>query len=326
MKAKTYIAAALVALAAPAARAQSIAGPVEVVARFDPTRLETPESVAIDYKGNRYVSLNLTGEIRKIAPDGTQSTHALLPLGAAPLTPCFGFIPIMGALAIDHRGNLYIGVDSCDLASRGVWRIDPDGTTHLIANLPAQALADGIALRDKQLYIADTGQMVVLRVSVDGGPVEIWKDDPLLKKDPSAPAIYPGPNGIQFFEGEVYVSVSGGFRIVAIPVQYDGSAGAVRVHASGIGCDDFAFDVQGNLYCTTDPFESLVLVRADGTLQPLLGAADGLDGPTATVFGRRADGSRDLYITNGMFPFFPSTGNGPSLLKVKLDVPGLPRP
>jgi sugar lactone lactonase YvrE len=330
---QTRIGAALVALvalvalgAAPAARAQSIVGPVQVVARFDGSKLETPESVAIDYLGNRYVSLALTGEIRKIAPDGSQSTLALLPMGASPLTPCLGFIPIMGALAIDHRGNLYVGVNSCDLSARGVYRIDPDGTTHLVANLPAQALADGIALRDKQLYIADTGQMVVLRLSVDGGPVEIWKDDPLLKKDPSAPPIYPGPNGIQFFEGEVYVSVSGGFRIVAIPVLHDGSAGAVRVHASGIGCDDFAFDVLGNLYCTTDPFETMVLVRPDGSLQPLLGAADGLDGPTATLFGRRADGSHDLYITNGMFPFFPSTGNGPSLLRVKLDVPGLPRP
>src|SRR5262249_34568321 len=258
---------------------------------------------ALDYLGNRYISLGLTGEIRKIAPDGTQSTLALMPMGAPPLTPCFNFIPIMGALAIDHRGNLYVGVNSCDISARGVYRIDPDGTTHPLGNTPGETLTDGIALRDKQLYIADTGRMVVLRLSVDGGAVETWKDDPLLKKDPSAPAIYPGPNGIQFFRNEVYVSVSGGLRMVAIPVQHDGSAGAVRVHANGIGCDDFAFDVLGNLYCTTDPFETVVLVRADGTLQPLLGAADGLDGPTATVFGRRADGSHDLYISNGMFPF-----------------------
>jgi sugar lactone lactonase YvrE len=324
---KTHIAAILVACAAAStARAQSLAGPVEVVAAFDASKLETPESVAIDYKGNRYVSLNLTGEIRKIAPDGTQSTHALLPMGAPPLTPCFGFIPIMGALAIDYQANLYIGVNSCDPSARGVYKVTPNGTASLIASLPGEALADGIALRDKQLYIADTGRMVVLRVSVDGGAVQIWKDDPLLKKDPSAPAIYPGPNGVQFFEGEVYVSVSGGFRIVAIPVNYDGSAGAVRVHATGIGCDDFAFDVLGDLYCTTDPFETVVVVHPDGMLQPLLGAADGLDGPTATAFGRRANGASELYISNGSFPFFPPTGHGPSLLKVKLDVPGLPRP
>jgi sugar lactone lactonase YvrE len=322
---KTWILPLLLALSS-AARAQHLAGPVETVATFDPSKLETPEGVAIDHKGNTYVSLNLTGEIRKIAPDGTQSTHAVLPMGAPPLTPCFGFIPIMGALAIDHQSNLYVGVNSCDLATRGIWKVDASGAISLLANIPGEALADGIALRDGQLYVADTGRMVVFRVPAAGGTEEIWKDDPLLKKDPSAPAIFPGPNGIQFFEDEVYVSVSGGFRIVAIPVNDDGSAGAVRVHATGIGCDDFAFDVLGDLYCTTDPFESMILVRPDGSQQQLLGAADGLDGPTATVFGRRANGSHDLYISNGMFPFFPSTGHGPSLLKVKLDVPGLPRP
>src|SRR5262249_20340069 len=263
MKQKFLVIAGICAVAS-GARAQQIVGPVETVARFDPAKLETPEGVAIDYKGNRYVGLNLTGEIRKIAPDGTQSTLALLPMGAPPLTPCFGFIPIMGTLAIDHQANLYIGVNSCSLPDRGIYRIDPDGTTHLIANIPGEALADGIALRDKELYLADTARMVLMRVSVDGGPGEIWKDDPLLKKDPSAPAIYPGPNGVQFFENELYVSVSGGFRIVAIPVLHDGSAGAVRVHATGIGCDDFAFDVLGNIYCTTDPFELLVLIRPDG--------------------------------------------------------------
>jgi sugar lactone lactonase YvrE len=308
------------------ARAQKIVGPVEVVATFDAARLETPESVAIDYQGNRYVSLDLTGEIRKIAPDGRQSTLAMLPMGAPPLTPCFGFIPIMGALAIDHRGNLYIGVNSCDLAARGIYKVSPDGATTLIANLPAESLSDGIALRDKQLYVTDTGRMLILRVSVEGGAVEIWKDDPLLKKNPDTPPIYPGPNGIQFFQGEMYVSVSGGFRIVAIPIEPDGTAGPIRVHANGIGCDDFAFDVRGNLYCTTDPFETVILVRSDGSQEVLLTALDGLDGPSATAFARRADGSHELYITNASFPFFPSTGHGPSLLKVPLDIPGLPRP
>src|SRR4029079_18036140 len=60
---------------------------LEVVATFDASMLETPESIAFDSRGNTFVSLGLTGEIRKIEQDGTQSTHAFLPIGA-PLTPC----------------------------------------------------------------------------------------------------------------------------------------------------------------------------------------------------------------------------------------------
>ena len=71
---------ALLLAAAPSASAQ-----VETVALFNPSLFETPESIAIDHDNNKYVSLALTGEIRKITPDGTQSTYVTPPLGA-PLT------------------------------------------------------------------------------------------------------------------------------------------------------------------------------------------------------------------------------------------------
>jgi len=56
--------AALLLAAAPYAFAQ-----VETVAQFNPSLLETPESIAIDHDNNKYVSLALTGEIRRIAAD-----------------------------------------------------------------------------------------------------------------------------------------------------------------------------------------------------------------------------------------------------------------
>ena len=88
---------------------------VETVALFDAAALETPESIAILPDGTKYISLALTGEIRTIAPDGTQSTHAMLPIGV-PLTQCFGFIAIMGGIEQDHDGNLYVNVGpSCTM-------------------------------------------------------------------------------------------------------------------------------------------------------------------------------------------------------------------
>lgn len=309
---------------AGAARAQHVVGPPEVVAAFDASQLETPESVAIDRAGNRYVSLALTGEIRKISPTGVMTTHARLPLGAPPLTPCFDFVPIMGALAIDEDDALYVGVSSCDAAARGIYRVAPGGAVRLLAQVPTTSAPNGIAIHEGSLLVADTGRQLILRVPRRGGAATIWADDPLLKKDPTAPAIFPGPNGAQIFDDELYVSVSGGFRIVAIPIRRGGAAGPVRVHATGVGCDDFAFDVRGDLYCGTDPFNTVVRVGRDGSQTPLLTAADGLDGPTATLFGRRGAGRFDLYITNGAFPFF-STTHRPSLMKVRLDVPGAER-
>lgn len=60
---------------------------------------------------------------------------------------------------------------------------------------------------------------------------------------------------------------------------------------------------RANLYGTTDPFNTVLRVALDGTVEVLLTAADGPDGPTATGFGVGAD-NKNLYITNAAFPFF----------------------
>jgi hypothetical protein len=56
----------------------------------------------------------------------------------------------------------------------------------------------------------------------------------------------------------------------------------------------------------------------------LLTSDDGLDGPSATVFGRSHNDRFDLYVTNGAFPFF-STTHMPSLIRVEIGIPGAPR-
>jgi hypothetical protein len=81
-----------------------------------------PESIAID-KGNTYVSMFATGEIRQIAPDGTQSTLAVL--GSGPTTPFPG--RRLTGLAVDAPGNVYAALN--DVAgTRGVWQISRTGT------------------------------------------------------------------------------------------------------------------------------------------------------------------------------------------------------
>ena len=296
------------------------------VALFNPAAFETPESVQFDRHGNAYVSMALTGEVRKIAPDGTQTTLAFLPI-RPDFQPCgnaFG-LPIMGSIALDHQGNVYASVNSCNPAQLGVWKVTPAGAASLVAGLPQGAAPNGIVYHDGWLYVADTLLGQVWRVHSDGaGAPEVWSNDSLLT--PLFLPLVPGPNGLQVFRGEVYVAVSDRAHVVAIPIKEGGSAGTARVHASGIGLDDFAFDVDGNLYGTTDPFNTLVRVSPDGTQTVLLTAADGLDGPTSATFGVGRD-SKSLYITNAAFPFFPGpTPRRPNLMRLEVGVPGQPRP
>jgi len=313
------------ALLAPAgdARAHPPAAHVETVALFDAALLEAPENIAIDSAGDIFITLALTGEIRRITPNGAQSTFATLPLGAPPLTPCGPFVGGLTGLAIDHHDNLYAALASCDPSSRGVWRLTPDGHATMLAALPMSALPNGVAFRHGALYIADSALGLVWRASAaQPGPAEIWSDDPLLARPDTA---LPGPNGAQFFQGELYVSNVDTQQILAIPLLPDGTAGSARVHAANVACDDFAFDVHGSMYCGTGALGTLLRIGLDGSVDALLTAADGLDGPTSAIFGRIGEDRRSLYVTNGAFPFF-STAHRPSLMRVKLGVEGLARP
>jgi sugar lactone lactonase YvrE len=163
----------------------------------------------------------------------------------------------------------------------------------------------------------------IWRVPDTGGIAEIWASGPELGQLPNG---LPGPNGLKLFEGELYVSNPSQSTVVAVRVRPDGTAGEIRTHATGVFCDDFAFDVRGSLYCGTDPFNTVVRIAPDGAMETILTGADGLDGPTALLFGRAKEGF-DLYVTNGAFPFFPvPPPRLPSLLRLTLQVHGFPQP
>ncbi len=313
-------------VAQPAVLAQS----PETLILFNPAAVETPESIVFDRHDNAYVTLALTGEIRKITPDLTQTSLAFMPIGA----PCGGGFPPVVALglAIDKKDRLYVAVDACDPANSGLWEVDTEtGAIELLVNAPSSSTVwNGIDEHQGCIYAADTFDGLVWRVPIgdddsdcgSGGP-EIWVDDPLLKVAPGSP--FPGPNGLQFYQGSIYVANSSSGDIVEIPIEHDGTAGQASVFATAfpMGCDEFTFDVLGRLYCTTDPANTLLRLSADGTVETLLTPADLLDGPTSVAFGRKGTNKKNLYVTNAAFPFFSTTFR-PSLMRLRIDVPGAP--
>ncbi|MEM1183323.1 MAG: SMP-30/gluconolactonase/LRE family protein, partial [Acidobacteriota bacterium] len=222
-------------------------------------------------------------------------------------------------LTLGKRGTLYANFAACELENRGVWRIDPDGTAERIVPLGMDVLPNGITRVDDRLFVADSlGQ--ILSASIDGGDADMWSADPALAEDPDV--FGPGPNGIQYFENELYVANSDSAQILAFRLLDDGTAGDPRIHAQlPNGCDDFAFDTRGAIFCTTDPANTVLEISPDGLTVTVI-ADDLFDGPTAAAFGRRSEDRLTLYVTNAAFPFF-TTMNRPSLMTVELEHPGL---
>ena len=176
-----------------------------------------PESIEIDRDGNLYVSLSFSGEIRKIAPDGTQTTVAVLPIGP-PLSFCGVFFNAVGPITLDKRGNLYASVLACDADKRGVWKIAPDrrhgdpGHDSRSRACPTASPSLETICTSRTRSSASSGAS---RPRADSA--EAWLDDPLLK--PAAPG-QGGANGLQVFRGEILVANSSQGTIVAIPVRH----------------------------------------------------------------------------------------------------------
>jgi sugar lactone lactonase YvrE len=315
MRLRTFLATiAVTALLLPAAPAH--AAEVETLVSFDLSAGELPEGVAVDHRGNIFVSLTApVSEIRKISPTGQQTTLVDLGLG--------GFGPL--GLAVDARGNVYAAAASFDPATQGVYRITSDGIATRLPGTEAIAFPNGIAFDQRgNLYVADsTG--AIWRIP-RGGEAEVWSDDPLLVGDGSAGAGVPiGANGITFrTPNEIVVGNTDLATLVSIPILPNGSAGDATVIVEDpaiFGIDGLTVDARGTIYACV--IAQSTIVRIAGGIETLADADDGIVGASSIAFGQGMRDHRSLYGVNfGVFSPVPM----PSLFRLPVGVPGAPQP
>lgn len=298
-------------------------GQLETVVLYDPAIGELPEGIAVDKVGNLFVTLAPLGQIRKIAPDGSESVFATL-------DPFITF-PAVGAigLAVDAPGNVYACLMSGNPETHGVWRISRDGYTQNRLPGTEQILFPNALAFDKvgNLYVTDLIMGAVWRIPPHG-MAEVWVQDALLLGDGSLGLGLPlGANGIVYRHGEVLVANTEGARIVRIPVLSDGTAGALEVVVEDwilYTIDGIALDVHGDIYAVTGAGMLLRISFDGGSIEVLATAADGLDEPASLAFGTGKGNRKSIYFTN--FAFLQNGGAGPSVMKIGVGVPGLPLP
>src|SRR5947207_514682 len=93
---------------------------VRTVVSFDPAEGGFPEGTVADVRGDVYVSrTSPVNEILRIAPSGRRSVVAHFDVG--------GFGPL--GMALDASGRLYVAIASFDPATRGIYRVSPDGSS-----------------------------------------------------------------------------------------------------------------------------------------------------------------------------------------------------
>ena len=303
------------------------ASSVSRVVTFAPPNF--PESIRIDKEGNTYLSMLLTGEIRKIAPDGTQSTLAVL--GSGPTA--FPGRRLTG-LAVDAPGNVYAALNDVP-ATRGVWRISRDGSMELMAALPFAGMVNGLAFDSRgNLFVSDSLGGRIYKVDRDG-VITAWSIDPFLAgATPTACGQFPagpaGANGLAFDNhGDLFAANSTLGAIVRIPVASDGAAQVADYLVAPTcelwGADGIAFDNRDNLYLAVNIQGKIVRIDPAGNMDTVAARPDdGLSVPSDMAFGTGMGNRKQVFITNFAVP--PLGGGTPGVLTMDVGVPGRPLP
>ncbi len=296
--------------AVPAEAARAPISHPHVVAHFGLSRGETPENIALEPDGEADVTFAVAAQVARVSLDGHVRILAQLPTSTtgAPC-PLPGFPELATGIARDHHGTLYVALCVSDPDLAGIWQISAGASPTRLAALPVNGVPNGIALDDHQgfIYVADSVLSTVWRVSLVDHTVSAWSSGPQL-----APGNFIGANGLKVHGRAVWVTNTQLGTLIRIPIESDGSAGAMHTVATGlVGIDDFAFvGHEDTVLAAINGFSKVALIQPNGSHQTVLTAADGLSNPSSiAVRGKR------LYVTNAAY----LTRRDPNLLLAHLD-------
>jgi sugar lactone lactonase YvrE len=304
---KLTIVLTLIVLLASSISASAAPPDVGTIRDFGPNLTAScpqPEGIAADPRGNIYVSsFSSAGAVCVIDRNGTLvDTFAL---GA----------PLIGMLFAEDAG-LYV----IDFANARLLLVDP--ATHASRTIATGLGGPNALARDaeRNVFVSDSFGGRIWKIAPDG-TTTVWKQDPLLTTAGFPPF---GANGVAFDRNgsSLYVANTGDDHVLRIPVNADGSAGAVSVFASGIdGADGIQFDVRGNLYVCANQADEIVVIGPSGSrIATYRGTGSaGLHFPASLVFR-----GRELFIANLAFDhsFNPLPDSKVSVLTVPF--PGAP--
>ena len=264
------------------------------------------ESIVVSGDGTLFITSHEDGQIIRISPDGTQSIHATIEGKVA-------------GLAWARRSSLLVtGWDSNMTPT--VFLLSSKGKVKKAIALPDAAFLNGITrLKGDRYLIADSYRGAIWELDLSQGRADIWIEHPLL--DRATPeSRTPGVNGLKIFAGILYASNTDKAHLLRIPITKTGRSGEPEIFVQNALVDDFAFDVEGNLYGATHVFNSVIRIAPDGAIATIAEGKQGVTGSTAIAFGRRKHDRKSIYVvTNGGMFLPPPTGIVPAEV-VRLEV------
>jgi putative intracellular protease/amidase len=262
------------------------------------------ENIAVAADGNLFITSYEEGKVYQVTPSGAVSEYAKIPGSAG--------------IAFDRQGNVLVaGV--AENKTPTLFRMAGNTVEPLVAIADAIFLNGMTHLMDDRYLIADSYKGAIWQVDIAAKTVQIWlQHERLARSDAKHP--FPAVNGLKIYGNMLYASNTQRQQLIRIPITPEGNAGSPERWLTNVNLDDFAFDVDGNLYATTHVYNSVVRISPDGAITTIAQAEQGVTGSTALAFGRLEDDHQSLYVTtNGGMSLPLPTGIAPAQV-VRLDV------
>jgi hypothetical protein len=284
--------------------------PAQVIAEFPVNTFL--ESIAVDVGNTLFITSHYEGKVFRIGADGVLTTYASIAGKAT-------------GLALTSDGELLLsGWDEHETSV--IWCISKDGTVELLVKIPEALFLNGLTKLSENLYlIADSYRGAIWELNTSTETVSIWLEHPDLARS-SPEEVFPAVNGLKIYGSSLYASNTQKQQIVKIPIFADGFAGEPEIFVTGVNIDDFAFDIEGNLYGTTHVFNSVVKIDQEGTVTTIAQLEQGVAGSTALAFGRTEGDRTGIYVTtNGGMSYPPATGIEPAkVVRLNVGIEGVP--
>jgi putative intracellular protease/amidase len=281
--------------------------PAQVVAKFPANTFL--ENITVDAQDNIFVTSYEEGKIYQVGLDGQYREFAAIDGNVA-------------GIAIDRDGLLFAGAIQGKTPT--IFRVTSAGVVEALITLPEAIFLNGMThLNGSRYLVADSYKGVIWEVDVNEKTAQIWIEDALLaRSDTSNP--FPAVNGIKIYNNALFASNTQRQLLIRIPFVENNTPGTPEVCLTNVNLDDFAFDVQGNLYGTTHVYNSVIQISPDQKITTIATAEQGMAGSTALAFGR-ANNNTNLYVTTngGMSLPLPGGVEPAKIVKLNVNIAGL---
>lgn len=308
----------------------------------------SPEGIAIDWRGNIYISNTIgedrsNNEILRIHSNGTHSLYATLP-GAGHAR----------GLTTDWKGNLFVAFATKDPSTHGVYKIGHNKLPVRLRGSEEIKSPNALVFDWRgNLYVTDSYDVTnnfegaIWKSKKARGKLKLWLQNPLLNggfaHPPGPPEeLLPGANGIAFYPpNKLYIANTRESSVLCAKIGRNGKPASINLVKSDfllMNIDGIAVDIHENIYGVLPPSTIAMFPPDDLELPPLVKLnprsgeitqivtfedRDLFDTPTSLAFGRGWGNWGSIYIANAALIYGQPPLAGPGVVKVKVGVFGL---